>query len=360
MSSGATSSFEGTERILGRLPAFSGLILDRFGPVQRVVFTDAHLAQQYPEPIEALQPHLLEVVAPGEGTKSFESVVAACNRMASARVERSAVAIVLGGGVVGDFGGFVASIYMRGLPLVQIPTSLVAMIDSSLGGKVGINLPAAKNLVGSFHPARLNLCDPTLLRTLPAEEFANGMAEAVKHALLDSQDHWSWLKGLDSHPQDWPDSSLEQLVARSSQVKQSIIEQDPYERSVRAHLNLGHTLGHAVEAVSGGMTGQGLTHGQAVSIGLVASLKLSEKLRRLRQSELTAEVTETLRRWSLPTSISPELPWPAVERAMRNDKKVKDGNLRFILLAQAGEVAGIEGVPSQLVQQVFEEMQCGP
>jgi 3-dehydroquinate synthase len=344
--------------MFGRLAGFPQAIEDRLGRAQRVIFTDAHLAEAYAEQLQAFCPDVLEVVPAGEATKCFESVIAACSRLAAGAIERSAVVIVFGGGVVGDFGGFVASIYMRGLPLVQIPTSLVAMVDSSLGGKVGINLPTAKNLVGSFYPARVILCDPSLLRSLPYSEFANGMAEAVKHALLDSQEHWDWLKALEPRPTEWPEASLEQLVARSSQVKQNIIEQDPYERSIRAHLNFGHTLGHAVEAVSGGMSGTGLSHGQAVSIGLVASLKLSQKLGRLRHSGLTEEVAGVLRGWSLPTSISPELTWPAVERAMRNDKKVKAGRLRFVLLSQPGEAEIVDNVPGELVEQAFEEMRC--
>lgn len=259
-------------------------------------------------------------------------------------VDRSTAVVAIGGGVVGDIAGFVAATYLRGIPLVQVPTTIVAMVDSSIGGKVGVDLPTGKNLVGAFHPAKHIFVDPEVLRTLPRREWRAGMAEVIKHALLDSYDHLSWLELISSpvpNPEGWPMGQIRALLSRSQQVKLKIVKEDPKEQGIRAYLNLGHTLGHALETVTRYRL---LSHGEAVSIGLVATLEMSG------QPALKERVRHLLQAWELPTAVPAEIEWPEVEAALRKDKKA----MRFVVLHDVGKA---ELVPLDLerLRVVFEK-----
>jgi 3-dehydroquinate synthase len=252
--------------------------------------------------------------------------------------------------VVGDLAGFVAATYLRGLPLVQVPTSLVAQVDSSLGGKVGVDLSAGKNLVGAFYPPRIILLDSQLLATLPEDEWNSGMAEVLKHALIDSQDHW---ESLESLPATLNPQQRQALVSRSRQVKRSIIEQDPFEKGIRAYLNLGHTLAHAIESAQ---NYQGWNHGQAVGFGLRAALRLShDKLGLSGSWEQRLQVQ--LERYQLPTQ-SPPMDFSSLIPYLLRDKKNQHGKLRFVLLRQPGQAELCDQVTLDDLKKIWEELQC--
>ena len=242
----------------------------------------------------------------------------------------------------------VAATYLRGVPLVQVPTSLVAQVDSSLGGKVGVDLPAGKNLVGAFYPARLVYLDPKVLDTLPAGEWNSGMAEVLKHALLDGGEHWESLEKL-----VYPLSAKvrNELVLRSRQVKLEVVAADPLERGIRAHLNLGHTLAHAIESAQ---NYGGWNHGQAVGFGLRAALRLSQWKLGL-DPAWEQRLVEQLERYQLPTG-RPQLSFQDLPQYLRRDKKNQDGQLRFVLLERPGLAKVCADVTLAEVERCWEEL----
>jgi 3-dehydroquinate synthase len=248
-------------------------------------------------------------------------------------LDRKSTVVALGGGVIGDLAGFAASTYMRGINWVAVPTTLLSMVDASLGGKTGFDLPEGKNLIGSFHPPKLVLADPRLLQTLPEGEFRSGMAEVVKHGIIsDPKLFASCSRGL-----DWVKANLEEIVKRAMAVKIKVIEEDPYEKGIRAALNLGHTVGHAVELVSKFK----LRHGEAVAIGMVAEAKYAARAG-LAGAGLVEAVAETLSALGLPIHIPKELPREEIIRAMRVDKKKDSRVIRFALPVEIGRVELVE------------------
>ncbi len=316
--------------LLQRLPEE----LNALGFPRAVLVTDRHLAALYP-----LEGAL--VVPPGEQSKSLEQVAALYDQLVEARVNRRTALVAVGGGVVGDLAGFVAATYLRGLPLVQVPTTLLAMVDSSIGGKVGVDLPAGKNLVGAFYPPKAVLCDPDVLGTLPEREWSGGMAEVVKHAILAGPD---FFRALDTPPRE--------LIERAAAVKIAVVTRDPFEQGERAHLNLGHTLGHALETVTGYAR---FHHGEAVALGLLAAVRLARNLGVL-QEDFESELEDRLRRCGLPVRIPAGLSWEELETAMSRDKKNLDGRLTFVLPVRLGEVRVHPGVDPQDVRKVFEAL----
>lgn len=288
------------------------------------------------------------VVPAGEASKCLAQAEQLYARLAQLEVDRKTWLVALGGGVVGDLVGFVAATYLRGLPLVQVPTSLVAQVDSSLGGKVGVDLPAGKNLVGAFYPARLVYLDPQVLDTLPVMEWNAGMAEVLKHALLDGVDHWENLEGL-SYP--LTSETRSELVLRSRQVKLGVVAADPLEQGIRAHLNLGHTLAHAIESAQ---NYGGWNHGQAVGFGLRAALRLSQW--KLGMDPLWEErLSAQLERYQLPIR-RPELDFQLLPQYLRRDKKNQDGQLRFVLLEGPGAARVCADVTLAEVERCWEEL----
>jgi 3-dehydroquinate synthase len=279
----------------------------------------------------------------GEAYKTLDIVNQLWHGFLEAGLDRKGTVIALGGGVIGDVTGFAASTFMRGVSWVAVPTTLLAMVDASLGGKTGFDLPDGKNLIGSFHPPKLVLADPQVLKTLPEAEFISGLAEVVKHGIISDPD----LFNLCSRGLDWVQEHPEEIVRRTLAVKIKIIEEDPYEKGSRAALNLGHTVGHAVELVSGFR----LRHGEAVAIGMVAEAKLAERLT-VAGKGLSEAVAETLRALKLPTQIPEDLPREEIIRAMSVDKKKSSGVVRFALPAEIGKV---ELVDVKDLEMVFEE-----
>jgi 3-dehydroquinate synthase len=266
---------------------------------------------------------------PGEHYKTLESVTHLWEAFTAARLERGSTVVALGGGVVGDLAGFAAATYLRGIQWVAVPTSLLAMVDASLGGKTGFDLPSGKNLVGAFYSPRLVLSDPQTLATLPEAELRSGLAEVVKHGVIGdprlfSQCAQGWQAVMDH---------LEEIVCRAMAVKVRVIQADPYEGGQRAALNLGHTLGHALELVSG----YRMRHGEAVAVGMTVAAQISERMG-LAQIGLAEEIASVLHGLNLPTEIPPDLDRAAVLSAIGFDKKRASGKVGFVLPVRVGEV----------------------
>ena len=284
----------------------------------------------------------LFVIDPGESSKTLETIASLWQNFLASGLDRKSTIIALGGGVVGDLAGFAASTYMRGCNWVAVPTTLLSMVDASLGGKTGFDLQEGKNLIGSFYPPRLVVADPNVLSTLPEGELRSGLAEVVKHGIVADPDLFEFCaQGYEKVKQDWV-----RVVRRAVGVKVQIIEQDPFETGVRAALNLGHTIGHAVELASNFR----LRHGEAVSIGIVAEAELSNKLG-LSEKEIVEKIKSALSANGLPTEIPSDLPAGEIIQAMRVDKKKAGKVIKFALPIDVGKVQ--VGVPVSDLESVL-------
>ena len=297
----------------------------------------------------------LTELEPGEKTKSLNNLSAVWDDLIAARADRHTALIAVGGGVVGDLAGFAAASFMRGLPFVQVPTSLLADVDSSVGGKTGINHPAAKNMLGAFHQPVGVLIDTAMLDTLPAREFAAGMAEVVKYGVILDADFFAFLEQRAEAISRREPSLLRQVVARCCRLKADVVEQDEFERTgLRAVLNYGHTFGHAFEALAG--YGE-LLHGEAVAIGMLYASRLAERLG-LIDSAATRRQEELLSLFGLPTRLPAG--WPhsddAVIDRMKLDKKTLGGQLRFVLPKRLGHVEVISDVTETDVRAVLQSV----
>jgi shikimate kinase / 3-dehydroquinate synthase len=275
----------------------------------------------------------------GEAYKTLSTVAELYHGLAEAKMARNEAIIALGGGVIGDMAGFVAATWLRGTPFVQIPTSLLSMVDASVGGKVAVDLPEGKNLVGAFKQPELVLIDPDVLATLPGAEFRSGLAEVVKAGIIGDPLLFRQLMG------DGP-GTLAEMIAASVRVKAQLVQRDPYEAGDRAWLNLGHTFGHALELVSGFT----LRHGEAVAIGMVAAGALSERLGTC-EAGMVKRLQEMLGRLGL--RISYAFDEDAVLAAMGTDKKRRGRSLRFVVIERIGQIKLVEGVPEDLVRQAL-------
>jgi 3-dehydroquinate synthase len=307
------------------------------GPLALV--SDDNVAAHYAPPVlgalrQAGYAAQLVVIPAGEAHKTMDTVLRLWNASLEAGLERGSTVVALGGGVVGDLAGFAAATYLRGVKWVTVPTSLLAMVDASLGGKTGADLPQGKNLVGAFHSPALVLADPHTLATLPVDELRNGLAEVVKHGVLGDPR----LFELCSQGEQAARANLDEIVRRAVAVKVRVIQEDPFERGRRASLNLGHTLGHAVEVVSG----YGLKHGEGVAIGMVQAARLAERLGMAEQG-LAQTIQNALQGLGLPVEIPPGLDAARLLAAMGLDKKRAGGKLRLVLPVRIGEVRwGVE------------------
>lgn len=292
------------------------------------------------------------VVPPGEGAKSVEWFGRVCERAAEAKLDRSSAVLAVGGGVVGDLAGFVAAAFLRGVRLVQIPTTLLAMVDSAVGGKTGINLPQGKNLVGAFHQPSLVVCDPDVLATLSARERAAGLAEVIKYGVIRDAELFSYLERNIERLRAGDASALERVIAASCAIKAAVVSADEREAGERAILNFGHTLGHAVEQVAGYGT---YLHGEAVGIGMAYAAQVSARHVGLPQAD-AGRIVELIRAAGLPVK-APELSWSDLRRAMAVDKKGQAGTPRFVLARAMGDVVYGERVPEALLEEVWHV--CG-
>ncbi|MCB8941947.1 MAG: 3-dehydroquinate synthase [Ardenticatenaceae bacterium] len=311
------------------------------GPI--ALITDSHVG-----PLHA---HRLGDVActvtipAGEQHKTLATVQTIYDQLLAAGIDRQATIVALGGGVVGDVAGFVAATYLRGVNFVQCPTSLLAMVDASVGGKTGVDMPQGKNLVGAFKQPTAVLADITTLQTLPSEEFTAGMAEVIKHGLISNPELFGRLETGDWRLNNQsPIANLQSLVSTAIEVKRNVVQEDPFEKGVRATLNLGHTFGHAIEQVSG----YRIRHGEGVALGLVAAANLSARLEHC-DPALQGRIEVVLQAQGLPTRIPAEFTAETLYQAMFTDKKKAGGKLRFILLRDVGEVFVTGDVAAQAV-----------
>ncbi len=330
---------------------------DRKNPSAFLV-TDQNVAEYAKTVSESLQAEgwrtFTFTMQPGETSKSLEVISKAWDTMVEFRADRRTVVIAVGGGVVGDAAGFMAATFNRGLPFVQIPTTLLADVDSSVGGKVGINHPKAKNLIGAFHQPLGVLIDTQTFATLPDREYKAGWAEVIKYGVILDKEFFSFLEQNISEIHHREESVLRLAISRSCELKAQVVEQDEYERTgLRAVLNYGHTYCHAFEA----LTGYGeLLHGEAVSIGIVYASRLAEKLGRIERI-LTEQQVALLDAVGLPLNLSSaeNISVDDIIGRMKLDKKTVSGKLRFVLPTRMGHVELVEDVPEELVRETLVE-----
>ncbi len=289
----------------------------------------------------------LLAVPAGEQSKCLAAAENLIDRMIAAGLDRGSFAVALGGGVVGDLAGFVASIYQRGIPFAQIPTTIVAQVDSAVGGKTGVNARAGKNLIGAFHQPSLVLADTSLLSTLPDREYREGFAEVIKHAAIRDA---AMLDDLDPAV---PRESLAPLIARNIAIKAAIVSQDEHELTgLRALLNFGHTVGHAIENVAG--YGEFL-HGEAISLGLCAALEISTRKYGLPTHD-SAKVRDKLASYQLPLHLSANLGTEALLAAAMRDKKFAGGKIRFVVVPKLGEAFVADDVTEEDLRAAIEAL----
>ena len=307
------------------------------------VISDSHVAKLYGERLVAtlhdakLQAELFAFPA-GEWNKTRETWASLSDRMLAAHFGRDCAVIALGGGVVGDVAGFVAATYLRGVPHVQLPTSLLAMIDSSIGGKTGVDVPAGKNLLGAFHQPRLVAADLTLLTSLPPVQLSAGLAEAVKHGVIADAEYFAFLEREYAAILGKDGPALERVVQRSVEIKAAVVAEDDREAGRRAILNFGHTIGHAIEATSKFE----VVHGEAVAIGMVYEARQGEALG-VTAKGTADRIVRLLEQFRLPVERPDGASVDQLVEVMRGDKKVRGGEMRFALPKEIGVMNQKEG-----------------
>jgi 3-dehydroquinate synthase len=291
----------------------------------------------------------LHLIPAGEASKSISHAERLCREMIGAGHDRSSVVVALGGGVVGDLAGFVAAIFFRGLPLIQIPTTIVAQVDSSVGGKTGVNVAEGKNLLGAFHQPRLVLVDPETLTTLPDREFHEGFAEAIKHAAIRDAPMLAELASLDPTTRDVP----AELIARNIAIKARVVEADEHEtRDIRALLNFGHTIGHGIEAA---VPYGELLHGEAISLGIRAALFLSERHAGL-SAVASRQVVALLEKFHLPRLLPEQITTELIMEKLARDKKFSAGAIRFVVLEALGRARVIDTLTTADLHGAIEHL----
>ena len=298
------------------------------------IITDEHVDHLYARRIATqLAGAEIFVISAGEAAKTRDTWAKVTDDMLAAGLSRDTLIVAVGGGVVGDLAGFVASTYMRGIPFVQIPTTLLAMIDASVGGKTGVDTPAGKNLVGAFHQPSLVIADPTVLATLPANHFRAGLAEALKHGVIADAGYFERIAASrESTARD--ERTLTGLIAESVRIKASVVARDERESGLRKVLNFGHTIGHAIESVSN----YKLLHGEAVAIGMSLESVLAERLG-VAKTGTSDAIRDALNGIGLPTMF-PALDRDAVLAATKSDKKARAGRVEYALPSRVGGMAG--------------------
>jgi 3-dehydroquinate synthase len=290
----------------------------------------------------------------GERYKTLKSLQKIYDIALQHRLERTSTMVALGGGVIGDMTGFAAATWLRGINVVQVPTSLLAMVDSSVGGKTGVNHPQGKNLIGAFHQPKFVLIDPSLLKTLPPREFRAGMAEVIKYGIIWDEQLFNKLEQAKRLDQlRYVDEELLQIILSSScQAKADVVSKDEKESGLRAILNYGHTIGHAVESLTGYKL---VNHGEAVAIGMVAAGQIALQLKMW--SNVEAQRQDALiEKAGLPVKLPAGVDIEAIIDTLQTDKKVKDGKVRFVLPTQIGKVTVTDQVPSDVIRQVLTVM----
>ncbi len=276
--------------------------------------------------------HVVNFVFPaGEEHKNLDTVQKLYETLIQEHFDRKDVLVALGGGVVGDLCGFAAATYLRGVSFIQIPTTLLSQVDSSIGGKTGVDFLSYKNMVGAFHMPRMVYSNMAVLRTLSPEQYSSGMGEVVKHGLIQNADYYQWLDYCSKEIMDRNLQTCEEMILSSDLIKQKVVEEDPNEQGVRALLNFGHTLGHAIEKEMN----FSMLHGHCVALGCLAAAYISHARGKIPMEEVE-HLRELLTRFGLPDSVKGLSP-DAVIRATKNDKKMDGGTVKFILLERIGD-----------------------
>lgn len=334
------------------------LRVDATGWSSAVIVTDENVASVHLDAVRRAFTragcHTLDIVVPaGEKEKNLGRLEWLCERMVGAGIDRAGLVVALGGGVVGDLAGFAAATYMRGIEFVQIPTSLLAQVDSSVGGKVAVNLPSGKNLVGAFHQPRAVFIDPATLRTLPEREFVSGMAEVIKCGVIGDEMLFHFLQENVASIRAREMSALENVVGRCVRLKADIVEKDEREAGLRMVLNYGHTIGHALEAAA---RYEALRHGEAVALGMRCAAEMAKTLGLCSESFVEAQAS-VLDGYGLPRKVE-GIRTSAVLEAMGADKKRKSGVRRFILPVGPGEVVVRDDVPQDMIGMALSGIGC--
>jgi 3-dehydroquinate synthase len=319
------------------------------------IVTDSHVGPLYANMVgESLRAVGIEPVfatlPSGEDHKTLADLSGVYDTLLSARIERSTPILALGGGVVGDMTGFVAATVLRGVPFVQIPTTLLAMVDASVGGKTGINHPVGKNLIGAFHQPIAVLIDPAVLKSLPPRELQSGLAECIKHDIIRDAEGFSRLEAEIQRALSLDLDYLTQLIAHNVAIKARVVEADPFEHGERSHLNFGHTFGHAIETISH----YSYSHGECVALGMVAAARLATDLGMLDDAS-RRRVVGVIEQAKLPTK-GLNLATKDVVDSMIFDKKVRGGKVRFVLPDRIGHVVIRDDIPAEAVTRAVESL----
>ena len=350
----------------GLLSNLGALISEKFGKPKIFIVTDnnisVHWLEQTIESFSAqgVSPKVLEVPV-GENTKSFINLEKIIDQLLESKVDRNSLLIALGGGVIGDLTGFAGAVTLRGIKVIQVPTTLLSQVDSSVGGKTGINVRQGKNLVGSFYQPSLVAVDTQVLKTLPQRQLFAGYAEVVKYGLIKDCSFFEWLELNGKKVLDGDKLAQQYAIFTSCRIKAEIVEADEKEQNLRAILNFGHTFGHALEAEAG--YDGNLLHGEAVSIGMVMAIELSKNLGHLSGQD-AGRAIEYIRSIGLPTninSIEGSTSWnpDGLIQHMQHDKKVSNGQLRFVLIKGIGEAYLTADVEKKQVYSVIEKSLSG-
>ncbi len=323
------------------------------------VVTDRHLSRHYLKIVtRALARAGFEVtpiiLPPGERTKTLRTIGTVMDALVKARFERKSTLVALGGGVIGDLTGFAAAIYQRGIPFVQVPTSLVAQVDSSVGGKTGVDHPKGKNLIGAFNQPRAVLIDPTTLRTLPTREWLAGLAEVIKYGVIADETFFAYLEKNIDRIINLDQEAAAAIVKRSCEIKAQVVSEDERESDRRRILNFGHTIGHALESLGGY---RGLIHGEAVAIGMVQEASLANHLK-LCSPETVDRLESLVRSAGLPTRL-PRVTFAALWDAMQQDKKVSAGTIFCVLPERIGSVRVVP-LDKDATRLWFQSTTAGP
>lgn len=292
-------------------------------------------------------------IPPGERVKNLTTVARLYQAFAQSKLDRKSVVVAVGGGVLGDLTGFAAASYLRGIGFVQVPTTLLAQVDASVGGKTGVDLPEGKNLVGAFHQPLAVLIDPDTLLTLPARELRAGLAEIIKYGIIYDSSFFYRIGEDTARLLGRGRDALSHAIARSCEIKAEVVAQDETEQGLRAILNFGHTIGHALEAVT---QYRRYKHGEAVAIGMVSACLVGEELN-LTPPEVTRKLEAALKAAGLPTAFPADVDADAILEAAQRDKKTLDGKLRFVLATRLGTVQMVNDVPANAIRAALARQQ---
>ena len=335
----------------------AGLIVPHLAQKRVVVVTNTTVAPLYLERLTATLAAAgvaaMPVVLPdGEAYKNWETLNLIFDALLTQRAERKTTLIALGGGVIGDMTGFAAACYQRGMPFIQIPTTLLSQVDSSVGGKTGINHPLGKNMIGAFYQPKLVLADTDTLKTLPPRELSAGLAEVIKYGLIRDADFLAWLEANMDKLRALDPAAITHAIFRSCEIKAQVVGQDEREGGIRAILNLGHTFGHAIET---GMGYGNWLHGEAVAAGMVLAAQTSQRMGWLTEADV-GRTRALIRAAGLP-DVAPDLGVATWLDYMGHDKKVEGGKLRFVLLKKLGEAVITADVPADVLTGVLTKPQ---